>query len=208
LALGAQLTLNNHLTGDIAEVKLYGAALSDSERVAEENALICKYGLGLGLPPAAALAFSATAASRQVFLNWLPIVGASGYKVSWSDSYTGPYTQLAGNLTTNSFVHTNPAMGRTNYYRVAAYSACGTGTLTDPSAVFLPIPSVSVRVNTNSLTLAWPDWASDWRLWWATNLTPPVTWWTVTNPVSISGGQITVTLPFRWGAEFFRLSNP
>src|SRR5262249_13193081 len=50
LVLGAQQTLNNYLNGDIAEVKIYASALSDADRIAAENALSCKYGLGSGAP--------------------------------------------------------------------------------------------------------------------------------------------------------------
>jgi fructan beta-fructosidase len=45
LALGAQQTLNNYLTGDIAEVKIYGAALSEADRTAQEAGLIQKWGV-------------------------------------------------------------------------------------------------------------------------------------------------------------------
>ncbi|MBP7934459.1 MAG: hypothetical protein KA354_07395 [Phycisphaerae bacterium] len=48
LVLGAQQTLLYHLTGDIAEVKIYAGALSDPDRIAEEKALRCKYGLWSG----------------------------------------------------------------------------------------------------------------------------------------------------------------
>ncbi len=50
LALGAQQTLLNYLTGDIAEVRIYSGALSDGDRIAEEKALSCKYGLWGWLP--------------------------------------------------------------------------------------------------------------------------------------------------------------
>ena len=45
LALGAQQTGNNFLTGDLGEVKIYSAALSDADRVAQESALITKWGI-------------------------------------------------------------------------------------------------------------------------------------------------------------------
>jgi hypothetical protein len=51
LVLGAQQTLLNYLTGDIAEVKIYAGVLGDAGRVAAENALGCKYGLGFGAAP-------------------------------------------------------------------------------------------------------------------------------------------------------------
>ena len=52
LVLGAQQTLINYLTGDIAEVKIFNAPLSDAT-ASEESALKCKYGIaGGGAPPA------------------------------------------------------------------------------------------------------------------------------------------------------------
>lgn len=50
LVLGAQQTLIYHLSGDIAEVRIYAGALNDLYRVAEEKALSCKYGLWTGTP--------------------------------------------------------------------------------------------------------------------------------------------------------------
>ncbi len=51
LVLGAQQTLNNYLTGDIAEVVVFDSTLNESERVTRESALISQYGL-LGPGPA------------------------------------------------------------------------------------------------------------------------------------------------------------
>jgi hypothetical protein len=208
LVLGAQQTLINYLTGDIAEVKIFEAALNDSDRVAEENALLCKYGLGAGAPPATPRGLSTTAGNRQVFVNWLPTAGASGYKLNWSAGSAGPYTQLIGNLATNAFVHTNAVSGQTNYYKVAAFSACGNSADSAPVGVLLALPTMGINPGTNSLTLTWPDWADGWRLWSATNLAPPVTWSLVTNSASSSNGLFSVKLPFRFNVELFRLVSP
>lgn len=208
LVLGAQQTLLNYLTGDIAEVKIYDQALSDSDRIAEENMLACKYGLVSGSPPAIPSGFSGSAGNRQVSLNWLPSVAATGYKLRWSANIPGPYTQLIGNLTTNSYVHTNALNGQTNYYQIAAYTDCGTGNYTSALGVFLPLPALSVSASSNSITLAWPDWASDWLLRSATNLTPPIMWSLVTNTPTSSNGQFIANLPFRFTTEFFRLTSP
>ncbi len=45
LALGAQQTLDNFFSGDIAEVKIYSAALSDTDRQAQEAGLFQKWGV-------------------------------------------------------------------------------------------------------------------------------------------------------------------
>jgi hypothetical protein len=208
LVLGAQQTLLNFLTGDIAEVKIYDQALSDPDRIAEENALQCKYGLGAGAPPTAPTGFTGVAGNRQVSLSWSPSIAVTGYKLRWSANAAGPYTQLSGNLTTNSFLHTTAVNGQTNYYQVAAFTDCGTGNYSAALGVFLPLPALSVSANSNFITLSWPDWASDWLLRSATNLTPPITWSLVTNTPVSSNGQLIASLPFRYNLEFFRLVSP
>jgi len=45
LALGAQSTLNNFFSGDIAEVKIYSSALSDADRLTQESGLAQKWGV-------------------------------------------------------------------------------------------------------------------------------------------------------------------
>ncbi len=45
VALGAQLNLANYFSGDIAEVKFYNGALSDSDRLAQEAGLSQKWGV-------------------------------------------------------------------------------------------------------------------------------------------------------------------
>ena len=207
LVLGAQQTLNNYLTGNIAEVKIYNAALSDSDRIAEETALNCKYGLGAGAAPATPLGLTASASNRQVLVNWQSTF-ASSYKLTWSVNSAGPFTQLSGNLTTNSFVHTNAALGQTNYYKVAAFTACGPSAFSAAAGVLLIQPTLGFSAGTNALTLNWPEWANDWLLFSTTNLTAPVVWSPVTNSVNNGNGQFNVTVPYRWSGEFFRLSSP
>ena len=209
LVLGAQQTLLNFLTGDMAEVKIYDAALNDSDRMAEESALFCKYGIGPGAPPMAPAGFTASTDTQNVFLNWQPVVGASGYKLTWALNSSGPYTQVIGNLAVNHFVHTNAASGQTNYYRVAAYTACGTGSNSAPVSVVLARPRIEARLALDSLKVSWPNWAGGWSLFSASNLSPPVLWLPVTNAIVNSNGQMSVTLPVQWNTEFFRLSlNP
>jgi len=207
LVLGAQQTLINYLTGDIAEVKIYEAALTDAQRTAEESALFCKYGLAAGAPPTPPTNLAAMTDNQQVFLNWLPVIGANGYKLNWSMSSNGPFTQLVGNLPTNSYVHLTPINGQSNYYRVSAYSACGTGSNSTTVGVFLPLPELGVGRDDDSITLTWPDWAGDWSVWSATNLNPPIAWAPVTNSVIHTNNEYQIGLPFRFATEYFRLVN-
>jgi len=63
-------------------------------------------------------------------------------------------------------------------------------------------------INANALTMNWPGWASDWGLYAATNLTPPIAWSPVTNVVGTNNGQYSVNLPVDLAQRFFRLSSP
>ena len=208
LVLGAQQPLLNYLTGDIAEVILYDTVLSDSDRVAQENALICKYGLGAGGSPPAPYGLTAKAGNRQVFLNWRPTVGAGTYILSRSGSSAVPVTPIVSGLTLTNFADTNAVSSQTNYYVVASANACGTGANSPSVGVFLAQPLLGVRASANSLILSWPGWANDWGLYSTTNLTPPVTWLLVTNSTSISNEQIMVSLPISSQIRFLRLGSP
>jgi len=208
LTLGVHPPLVEYLSGDIAEVKIYNAALSDTDRIAEENALNCKYGLGAGVPPSTPLGLQGQPGNRQALLSWSPLVGATGYKLNWSLNSGGPFTQVIGNLPTASYVHTAAVMGETNYYRVAAYSPCGTSAYSSVVGVFLPLPVLGYQVGTGSITVTWPNWADDWILRSTTNLTPPILWASVTNPVFTSNGMLTTTVLLHNGNEFFQLNSP
>jgi hypothetical protein len=115
LVLGAQQTLTFFLTGDIAEVKILNVPLADTDRAAEENALLRKYGL---------------------------------------------------------------------------------------------LPALTISAGGGSITVAWPDWAVNWRLWSATNLAPPAAWSLVTNNVQVGNGQRTVVVLAGQPPSFFRLTSP
>jgi len=208
LVLGAQQTLVNYLNGDIAEVKIYSAALSDDDRVAEENALACKYGLGAGAPPSAPSGLTPSAGNRQVSLNWIPTIGASSYNLRRSNNSDATFPLVATGITATNFVDTNAVSGQTNYYTLAAVSDCGVSPNATLVSIFLSLPSLGVSMNANSLIISWPNWASDWVLSSATNLSPPVVWSPVTNSIGNTNGQFNVTLPLLKNAEFFHLKSP
>jgi hypothetical protein len=209
LVLGAQQTLINYLTGDIAEVKIFNSPLSDSDRAAEESALKCKYGIpGGGAPPAVPFGLSASAGNRQISVTWVPTVGATSYNLWRSTNNGASYALLASGLPTSSFVDTNAVSGRTNYYEVAAASVCGMSANSAPVSVWLPLPALAFSSAGGVLAVSWPAWASDWELWSATNLTFPVAWSLVTNVISSTNGQFMAFLPIGPGACFFRLASP
>jgi hypothetical protein len=208
LVLGAQQVLNNYLTGDIAEVQIFNAALSISERSSRESALKCKYGLAGSATPAPPTGLTGTAGNREIFLNWVLTPGATGYNLLRSTDNGSTFQSAATGLTTSSFVDTNAANGQTNYYEVAASDGCGTGAYSPATGLFLPLPALSTSVSANAMVISWPGWANDWNLYATSNLMPPVVWTAVTNVANASNSAFKVTLPVGLGIQFYRLGSP
>jgi len=208
LVVGGQGVLNNFLTGDISEVQIHGAALSDADRLNIERALRCQYGLSGGTTPTAPLALSGSAANRQISLNWMLVPGATEYQLSRSTDNGQSYELIASNLTTSSYVDTTAINGEINYYCVTALNSCGAGANSASIGIQLPLPGLVMTTTASDLTLTWPSWASDWILLSATNLTPPALWSPVTNQISSNANGFSVTLPIGTGTEFFRLASP
>jgi hypothetical protein len=206
--LGAQQTLNNFLSGDIAEVKIYNAPLSDSDRAIEEGALRCKYGLGAGTPPAVPTGLAAYGTNRQAQLTWQPAIGASSYQLKRSTNAGGPFILVAAGVTGTNYVDSTAIKGTTNYYVVSSVSACGSSLDSAVVSVFLPLPALETGFGTGGFSLIWPGWADDWQLQSATNLAPPVGWALVTNAPAFSNGQLVVTIPLGDHTRFFRLASP
>jgi hypothetical protein len=181
--------------------------LSDNDRLGQERALKCKYGLTGGATPAAPAGLTPVAGNHQISLNWLLAAGATSYDL-WRSTNNGASYQLAAALTTSSYVDANAANGQTNYYKIASVDACGPGAFSPVAAVVLPLPVLNLILNLNAMTLHWPGWASDWNLLATTNLTPPVAWSPVTNAIGSSNGQFNVSLPLNSPTRFFRLHAP
>ncbi len=208
LVLGGQAVLNNFLTGDISEVQIYGAALSDADRVGAERALRCKYGIAGGLTPSAPTGLAGIAGNRQVSLNWTFVAGATDYNLWRSTNGGGSYQLIASNLTTSSYVDLTAVSGQMNFYRIAGGNACGAGANSGVLELMLPLPVLGMSATASALTLTWPNWASDWSLFGTTNLTPPVLWLPVTSSISSNASGFSATLPIDSGTKFFRLSSP
>jgi hypothetical protein len=210
LVLGAQQTLNYYLNGDIAEVKIYDGALSDTDRTTDENSLKCKYGLGLGGLPPAPSNLAALTDNRLVFLNWYPTVGADSYTLYRSTNNGVSYGLMAAGITATNYMDANASPGRTNYYKVASVSNCGSGSASAGVGVGLSQPALGAGLDTvgGTFTISWPIWGNNWTLWSATNLAPPSTWSPVTNSIGTNNGQVGTTLPVGPGSLFFRLTSP
>jgi hypothetical protein len=204
LVLGAQQVLNNYLSGDLAEVKIFNAALPDADRSAEENGLKCKYGLSGGGVPPMPVGLAGTGGNRQITLSWAPTAGAASY--SLYRSVDGVGYLLLTNAVATSVVDFSAVSGQTNYYKVVAVDSCGSSAASTSVGVFLPLPTLGMNLSAGSLTLSWPSWASDWALIGTSNLTPPSVWTELTNAVSTNGGQLTITVPVSSAVQFFRLT--
>jgi fibronectin type 3 domain-containing protein len=208
--LGAVPSDGGSLTGDIAEVKIFNTALSDLNRNVEENSLACKYGLNIGNPALASpTGLNGTPGNRQITLNWSGSSGAASYSLSSSTNLNGPFISLVTGLTTNSYTDASAVSGQTQYYVVSAANGCNYSANSSPLGVFLPKPILTLTlVGANGLNLSWPAWASDWGLYFATNLNPPVSWYPNTHAIGSNNGQFSVSLPFNSAPCFFRLTAP
>jgi hypothetical protein len=209
LDLGAVPSGGGYFSGDIAEVLLFNLVLTDGARNTCEDALKGKYGLSPGLVPATPNGLNGTAGNREITLNWSFTIGAGSYNL-WRSTNNGlSYQPLATGLAGASYMDTHASSGQTNYYEVAAANSLGVSTNSMPVGIFLPKPMLSVaRVTSTALNISWPSWASDWGLYFATNLNPPTTWWAATNTVGSNGAQFDVTVPIDSQTRFFRLSAP
>lgn len=208
LVIGGHPTLANFLTGDIAEVQIYNAVLSATDQAAQESAIRCKYNLAGGSTPGFPTALTGSAGNRKIYLSWALVSGASTYNLWRSTNNGSTYQQIVGGLTTGSYVDTNAMNGQMNYYKVTAADACGSGSFSSVIATLLPLPVLGLNTATNALTISWPGWATDWTLYSATNLTPPVLWSPVTNTVNTNSDPYQLTLPTSQTELFFQLKSP
>jgi predicted alpha-1,6-mannanase (GH76 family) len=212
LVLGALQTLNNFLTGDIAEVQVFNTVIPTSERINRETALKCKYDLSGSTSPTPPSGLTGLAGNREISLNWLLTPGATGYNLLRSIDDGASYQSVANGLVADSYVDNNALSGQTNYYKVETSDDCGTSASSSPLGVFLPLPALGVSVNFNAnpdaISISWPGWANDWILYSTTNLTPPVLWIPVANPANSNSSGFNLTLPIGPGNQFFRLASP
>jgi hypothetical protein len=207
LVLGSHPVLNNYLTGDIAEVKIYDGIMNDADRAAVSSALAFKYGLAAAVLPRPPTDFGVVAGNHQASLSWSPLIEASTYIVSGSATVDGPFTPIAQNLTTASFVDLAAIPGQTKYYRVQAYNESGTGLGTSVIGVLVPMPTVDIGINASTVTIHWPTWASDWTLHSSPDLLS--THWSPVAATPVDhAGTLEVTIPRDSSKKFFRLVCP
>jgi hypothetical protein len=119
LVLGAQQTLINYLSGDIAEVKIYDSALADTDRISEENNLIYKWGIR-ALP---SLSLSGINYSAKSFtINWPSSTG--GWSLFFATNLTPQaiWFPVTNDVATNNtqFTVTMPFDSGTLFFRLSA----------------------------------------------------------------------------------------
>ncbi len=97
LVLGAQQTLINYLSGDIAEVKIYDSALTAGDRISVENSLIYKWGIR-ALP---SLSLSGADYNAKSFtINWPS--SAAGWGLYFTTNLTSSWFPVTNTMATNA----------------------------------------------------------------------------------------------------------
>jgi galactan endo-1,6-beta-galactosidase len=157
-------------------------------------------------PPAAPVILSASASVGIVNLDWTPSVGAASYTLNRATNFAGPYSLVSSVATTN-YNDTQVTDGLTYYYTITPANGAGSGIVSSPaSATPYKPPIVTATLSAGQLALSWPRWASNYSVYYATNLNPPVTWLPVTNQPQSLTGNVGIALPATNGiARFYRL---
>jgi hypothetical protein len=69
-------------------------------------------------------------------------------------------------------------------------------------------PAIAAVARPGDVQISWPAWAAGLALWCTDDLEPPVTWAPVTNALSNTNGEMTVTAPVvEQGRKFFQLRS-
>ena len=68
-------------------------------------------------------------------------------------------------------------------------------------------PRLDISQANNLITLSWPSWAIYFKPWSTTNLSSPTTWSPVSNPITVTNAQCSLTLGISNNAYFFRLNE-
>lgn len=94
---------------------------------------------------------SATAANNVVSLAWSAVGGAASYTVKRGTAAGGPFTTLAGGITTTTYTDPTAAFGTTYYYVVTATNGAGESANSNIANTALPAADATVW---NSGTMA------------------------------------------------------
>jgi fibronectin type 3 domain-containing protein len=109
-------------------------------------------------PPAAPTNLTAQAGNNAVALNWTGVTNATSYTVQTSATSGGPYSTVAGGVSTTSYTDTGALNGNTYYYVVFGADSGGDGADSNEAAVTLPPPAptgLTAVAGSNSVALSW-----------------------------------------------------
>lgn len=95
---------------------------------------------------------SATIVGEQVNLKWGAITGATGYNLKRSSTSGGPYTAIAANTGSVSYVDSSVTAGSTYYYVVSSLNATGESANSNQVSAILPGFSLSPGSSSMSIT--------------------------------------------------------
>jgi hypothetical protein len=159
--------------------------------------------------PATPYGLAATAMYNQVLLTWYPAYGAASYTVQRATVAGGPYTVLATNITDIRFLDTLVTNGTTYYYIITSNSSVGSSNDSSEISATPQSPTLNVirLADAEGLQFSWPEWATNFRVYTATNLRSPIQWTLLTTQptaTSFSYNPKATNQP----QMFFRLGNP
>jgi hypothetical protein len=131
--------------------------------------------------------------------HWVQANGTVGTSVVWLTDPTWAAKTVTGLATGTPYTFKVQARYSSNLTQPTSLG--GVATLSPTSQ---PPPQLLVQRDGNNLTLSWPESPAA-HLEGTTNLTPPMIWTTVTNQVTIAGGQKSVTITPTGSSGYYRL---
>ena len=94
--------------------------------------------------PAAPATLAITAQPGELLPSWSAVTGATGYDLFRATSTAGPFSLLAGDLTSTHYADYSAASGATYYYFVQALNSCGPGTNSAVGHLHAALPPLSL----------------------------------------------------------------
>ncbi len=158
--------------------------------------------------PVVPAGLTATAGNGWVALSWAACPGAARYNLKRATVSGGPYGLIA-TPTATAYADPSVTNGTAYHYVVSAVNSLGESpNSSEASATPRPPPLLNITQNGSQLLLSWPDWATGYAAYSASNLAAPVWWELVTNSALSNNGMFNLTLPVTGDQQFFRLRTP
>ena len=160
-------------------------------------------------PPPVPTELAAIAGNGQVSLSWGTSIGATSYNLKRSPISGGTRTILASTATTN-YVDLTVTNGATYYYVLSAVSPGGeSNDSNEVNATPHPPLTLSALRGAAWITLTWPNWATGYTAYSATNLSPQVFWQPVGGSPQTNESNFFLTIPAtNFPGRYFRLQTP